>query len=160
MNGDQSNKKRTFMDYGWDSNETTKSGAKEALCKVLPLYGNDGFGFEEDDEIGAYLAATSLSRDAAHDLSTERGVFSISGEKRNESYFILVFSRIRNCLAHGDFALRYYRQEKMVIMENHHNGYIKARFFLRLATILSLAQTVDKMGVLSIIPNQAGDKTV
>lgn len=35
MYGDQSNRKRTFMDYGWDSNETTKNGAKEALCKVL-----------------------------------------------------------------------------------------------------------------------------
>ena len=157
MYGDQSNRKRTFMDYGWDSNETTKNGAKEALCKVLQLYGNDDFGFEEDDELGTYLAATSLSHDAVHDLSKERGVFSISGEKRNESYFILVFSRIRNCLAHGDFALRYNSQEKMVIMENHYNGYIKARFILRLETILSLAQTVDKTGVLRINPNQAGE---
>ena len=45
----------------------------------------------------------------------------------------------------------------MVIMENHYNGYIKARFILRLETVLSLAQTVDKKGVLSINPNQVGD---
>ena len=42
-------------------------------------------------------------------------------------------------------------------MENHYNGYIKARFILRLETVLSLAQTVDKKGVLSINPNQVGD---
>lgn len=99
MYKDQSTKKRSFTDYGWPNDKTTENGVKEELSKVLPLYNDcDDFIFTREDDLDSQFASTDLANGKITNRSKERGVFAIQGERKNESYFLLLFSRIRNCL--------------------------------------------------------------
>lgn len=150
MYDDQSCRKRTWIDYGWSSNKTIANGAKDELCKVLQLYSNEDFIFTKEDDLDTQFVMCELENGTIHNIDKERGVFAIASESILESYFIILFSRVRNCLAHGEFVLQINTQnEKMVVMQNHYNGNVKSRCVLKLNTLLTLARTVDKSGLLS-----------
>ena len=61
MYGEQSTRCRNWTDYGWENNETTKNGAKEALCRILQLYKNDSFVFTREDDLDTQFAMSDLS---------------------------------------------------------------------------------------------------
>ena len=149
MYGDQSMRRRNWIDYGWENNETIKNGAKDALCRVLNLYKDEHFVFTREEDLDTQFLMTDLADGPIQSKSTERGVFAIAGESANESYFLILFSRIRNCLAHGEFNLVYSEtHEKMIVMQNHFDGNVKARCVLKLNTLLSMVRVVDMCGLI------------
>ena len=142
-----SDKKRSFIDYGWISNSTTNPAVEAALKGVLNLQRNSEFVFTKDNDLAVQFSNKSLTDGPINDLSWERAVIGITSESSN--YFRL-FHHIRNGLAHGKFKLRKSDDnEKMIVIQDNDQYNVTARIVLKLSTILAFIEAIDLNDIIN-----------
>lgn len=146
--GTQSFQKRSFIDYGWDTNniefkenkkkKDTALGA--VLKKCLNVYRKE-FMFTEKDNLKTLFIQNKLPDKVLPNYDTERAVIGITNGNR----YIKLFHRIRNCLAHGRFLLKYSsNSEKMIVFQDNDKDNVTARMLLKLQTLLDIILAIDK----------------
>ena len=104
MCGAQSFRKLAFTDYGWPSNKLNDPVLKSALLDVLNFAGARSFVFADGNDLFNRFSEAGLQDGEVDDLSFERAVI---GKTSGSNRYLKLFYRIRNCLAHGKFALRF-----------------------------------------------------
>ena len=148
MCGNQSAKKRSFQDYGWDAN-TIKGvdGAvlKKALKDVLDLTkAETSFVFAKDDNLKELFTKYQLEDAPLTDIERERAVIVSAG---GTNRYLNLFYRIRDGFAHGLFNLRYStKREKMVVIEDHDQYNVTARIVIKLDTLIQFVYAIDRNG--------------
>ena len=141
----QSAKKKTFIDYGWNTNKINNTDLGMALSSVLNLNRNPKFVFMEND-IDKQFLNHNLPDGELNDVDSERAVIVKSSENNN---YLRLFHRIRNGLAHGKYGLCYSKKnEKMVIIQDDDTYNVTARIVIKLSTLLEFITTVDKNKIL------------
>lgn len=147
MAGTHSQKKRTFKDYGWDTNRTINSKLAKALNSVLNLNRNANFIFPKEDNLRECFNITNLNDGEIRDLTYER--FVVTPAKVYENKYFDLFSHIRNGLAHGKYKLRYSKNNvKMIIIQDNDSNNVTARIVLKIETLLNLVKTIDKNKII------------
>lgn len=154
MCGTQSAKKKSFTDYGWNSNkiEDTSSGKAvptalgKSLKTVLEFKRLDSsFVFSSNNDLGQLFLNNQLSDGILPEYDTERFVI---GNTTGENKYTKLFYRIRDGFAHGKYILKYSsRNEKMILFQDNDRTKVTARILLKLNTLLSFA-TVSSNGML------------
>lgn len=161
---DQSFQKRSFIDYGWNTNNIicTENKKKKdtdlgkSLKKCLDLYRKE-FVFTEQDNLKILFLQNDLPDKVLPNYDTERVVIGITRGNR----YIKLFYRIRNCLAHGNFVLKYSsNNEKMIVFQDKHKGYVTARMILKLQTLINLINAIDKKRLIIKKGNNNGNENV
>lgn len=143
--GNQSAKKKTFIDYGWKTNKTNNTDLGIALSSVLNLNRNPDFVFIEDN-INKQFLNHNLPDGEISDVDLERAVIVKSSENNN---YLRLFHRIRNGLAHGKYSLCYSKNnEKIVIIQDDDSYNVTARIVIKLSTLLNFITVVDKNNFL------------
>ena len=141
MCGNQSAKKRTFIDYGWETEKLTNTDLGMALSSVIKLNKNSNFLFVEKKELAEKFALLQLEDGSIENLDVERAVLIRNGENNN---YLRLFYRIRDGFAHGKFKLRYSSQGKrMVIIQDDDGNCVTARIVISLDTILRFVTVID-----------------
>ena len=150
MCGTQSAKKRSFVDYGWDSNTIfeTAGGKKtvtslgKALTSILPISAKDPlFVFANDNSVAPFFLATQLNDGTLPEYDSERAVIAQTWENNK---YLKLFYRVRDGLAHGKFVLKYSSSnEKMVLIQDDDGKKVTARILLKLDTLLSFARVLS-----------------
>ena len=143
MCGTQSLKKRSFTDYGWESNLISDSDLGVALNTILNLNKNKDFIFTDQDDFKKRFSDLAFTDGALPNLDTERAVIGKTSEPNN---YLRLFYRIRDAFAHGKYCLVFHSatNEKMVVMEDNDRYNFTARMVLKLRTIIGFIDTVDK----------------
>ena len=136
-----SEKKRTFVDYGWKTNQTANTALGKELGKVIN-FKEKKFVFTNEDNLREIYIVTNLPDGTITDLTEERFVISQVDGIKNK--YLLLFLRIRNALAHGKYRLVLSRNNvKMVIIQDNDKYNVTARILLKLETLLKLIDTID-----------------
>lgn len=142
MCGAQSFRKLAFTDYGWPSNKLNDPVLKSALLDVLNFAGARSFVFTDGNDLFNRFSEAGLQDGEVDDLSFERAVI---GKTSGSNRYLKLFYRIRNCLAHGKFALRFDKcGQKMVVMQDDDTNNVTARTVLKLDTLLAFVEVIDK----------------
>jgi hypothetical protein len=153
MSGNQSRKKRTIEDYGWFKkdghkvNSIVNSGLKTELQHILSIESNPHFIFTDNENFSQRLPDVMLDDKVLGDKSTERAAIVETSNVDNK-YFQL-FYRIRNGLAHGNFALSLDPNgERMVVIQDNDRYSVTARIIIRMKTILKFIDIIDRNNLL------------
>lgn len=143
MCGRQSLKKRSFTDYGWESNLINGTALGVALNNVLNLNRNKNFIFTDQDDLKKRFSDLAFIDGTLPNLDTERAVIGKTSEPNN---YLRLFYRIRDAFAHGKYCLVYHptTNEKMVVMEDNNPHNFTARLVLKLETIIGFIDAVDR----------------
>ena len=127
------------MDYG----ETTIKELKELLLDPL----GKNIVFTEENNLKELFSKLDLADGNIISYNIERAVIGITKEQNK---LLKLFYRIRNSLAHGNFLLKYSSaKEKMVVLQDNNKDNVTARMVLKLSTLLSFVDTVDKNSLIS-----------
>ena len=147
MCGTQSLKKRSFTDYGWESNLIGGTDLGTALNAVLNLNKNKNFIFTDQDDLKKRFSDLSFADATLPNLDIERAVIGKTSEPNN---YLRLFYRIRDAFAHGKYCLVFHpvTNEKMVVMEDNSPYNFTARLVLKLETIIGFINAVDKNGII------------
>lgn len=136
----QSNKKRDFIDYGWDNNDIENK--KKELSKIIDfniakfIFANGG------DNMGDLFNDYNLNDGNLENIDEERGVIGITNES---NVYMKFFHRIRNGFAHAHFCLRYdSKGNKMVIIQDNDQYNVTARIVIKLKSLLKFIRVIDK----------------
>ena len=133
-------RKKSLKEYGWGSDSLNASGLRKQLQGILSLDNNFVF-LDKNEDIKSQFIKHDLDG-RLESLICERGVIGYINE--DNQYFKL-FHRIRNCLAHGSFVLKYsFNKEKMVVMQDQDQYNVTARIVLKLKTLLAIISIVKK----------------
>lgn len=142
----QSAKGKSFLDYGWPTNNIKGTSLGNALLNVLSLNKNLDFVFTDKDDLKTQFDAHDLTDGVIQNLENERAVI---GKTPGNNNYLKLFYRVRNCLAHGKFTLRLSNEsEKMVVMQDDDRYNVTARIVLKLSTILGFIRAIDKKSVI------------
>lgn len=138
--GNQSAKKRTFLDYGWESESIKSTELGQALKSVIDL-GGINFIFTDQDELKEKFDSMSLSDGQVADLSFERCVI---GKTNATNKYLKLFYRVRDGFAHGKFCLRLSEENiKMVIIQDDDGHNVTGRIVIQLRTLLDFIAAID-----------------
>lgn len=141
MCGNQSAKKRTFRNYGWESEEIINTELGKVLKQVINL-GTENFVFTEKNELKEKFNSLSLNDGLVADLSFERCVIGKTTTVNN--MYLKFFYRIRNGFAHGKYCLRLSEDNiKMVIIQDNDKYNVTGRIVVRLSTLLNFINEID-----------------
>ncbi|SCW43591.1 hypothetical protein SAMN02910456_01118 [Ruminococcaceae bacterium YRB3002] len=156
MCGSQSMKKRTFIDYGWDSNNVyelvnhhrVKTKLGNALCSAYVL-NNDNFCFiSTEDDLSECFRKCNLLDGRLVDYDTERAVIKSTQESNK---YMKLFYRVRDGFAHGKFILKYSsNHEKMIIIQDDDSSNVTARIVLKLSTLLKFIEVIDLAQIIDL----------
>lgn len=143
--GSQSFKKRNFEAYGWKTSNIQMSHGKEDtdLGKMFKRC----IQFEidvasEKKSVKDLFKKYGLGNGVLQDYAVER--VAIVDNTMNSKYLKL-FYRLRNCLAHGSFLLKYSsNNEKMIVLQDNDKNNVTARMVLKLKTLINLIEEIDK----------------
>lgn len=141
MCGNQSAKKRTFIDYGWES-ETIKNspGLENALARVINFRDNDSFVFTDKNDLGDQFMRNDLTDGELTNIEDERAVIG----KTEGNRYLKLFYRVRDGFAHGKHVLRETStREKMVIIQDDNGHNVTARIVIKLSTLLRFVEVID-----------------
>ena len=142
----QSQKKRCFKDYGWPDNNIRSNELGRALARILDFKGNENFCFTEEDVLKEKFMDLELPDGFVENLEFERAVVGITNEKNK---YLKLFYRIRDGFAHGNYVLRYSKnQTKMVVIQDNNSNNVTARIVLKLDTILHFIRAIDRNNLL------------
>jgi hypothetical protein len=140
MCGSQSAKKRTFLDYGWDSGNIHNTELGQALKRVVDLGGTD-FIFTDQDELKEKFNLLSLNDGAVSDFSFERCVI---GKTSEPNKYLKLFYRVRDGFAHGKYCLRLSEDNiKMVVIQDDDGYNVTGRIVIQLRTLLAFINVID-----------------
>lgn len=138
--GNQSAKKRTFLDYGWESESIKNTVLGQELKRVIDL-GNANFVFTDQDELKEKLDALALGDGIITDLRFERCVI---GKTNAPNKYLKLFYRVRDGFAHGKFCLRLTDEnEKMIVIQDDDSHNVTGRIVIKLNTLLSFINAID-----------------
>lgn len=144
--GNQSAKKRTFSDYGWQDEKIKNSPLGEALYGVINLNRNNNFIFTEKDDLREKFETCNLLDGEITNLDIERGVI---GKTSETCKHLKLFYRIRNAFAHGKFKLRLSdTNERIIVIQDDNGNNVTARIVLKLSSILSFIDATDINGLI------------
>lgn len=142
MCGNQSLKKKSLEDYGWEGTTFRNSGLMSELEKVLKLNGNENFSFCEDGNLCDAFRKCNLEDGEDVSVDTERAVIAKTSE---DNKYLKLFHRIRNGLSHGSFSLRNnLHGQKMIVIQDQDKNNVTARIVIRLDTLLCFIRTIDR----------------
>ncbi len=134
----QSGKKRTLEDYGWES--TVKySEITKALKKSIG-FDIENFVFRDDGGLKDVCEENNLIINKVT-LDSERGVI---GKTVGQNKLLKLFRRIRNVFSHGRFVMRLSGKDRYVIMEDKDAHNVTARIVIKLDTLIGIVDTIDK----------------
>ena len=148
MCGSQSAKKRSFIDYGWETNTIKNSELGNALAKVVN-FRNSNFAFTENDDLRTQFTIHNHldPRGELINVDTERAVIAYTGE---DNKYLKLFYRIRDGFAHGKYCLREASNgEKMVIIQDDNGKNVTARIVIKLSTLLRFVEVIDINNLIS-----------
>ena len=150
----QSHRRRTFSDYGWQTEKIQlKNHSATDLGKVLKSCMNlsdSNFIFNEKDSLKILFKQNHLEDGILSENNTERCVI---GKTNAGNRYLKVFYRIRNCLAHGKFLLKYSStNERMIVFQDDNRNNVTARMIFKLSTLINIVYSVDKNNI--IIPKR------
>lgn len=142
--GNQSFQKRNFIDYGWTTDCIIRQ--KKADTDLGKIFKNHiKFNitvFKGKSSISDLFYQSNLTDGILIDYDTERAVLGKTGENNQ---YLKLFYHIRNCLAHGKFALKYSsNKEKMIVLQDDNKYNVTARIVLKLQTLIELIFAIDK----------------
>ena len=139
----QSLKGKDFKFYNWHANDLTKK-----VKDFFDIY-NENFFRTEIVNLTEDYNNLDLADGRLKNILPERFVVC---ENRGGNKYIKLFAKIRNCLAHGKYALIYSsnddKREKMIIMQDDYKNNVTARIVLKLETLLKLIHIIDKNNTL------------
>lgn len=150
----QSAKKRTFVDYGWESNtltikdngKTQSSDIGQALARIIDFNKATDFVFTEKEDLNVQFISKNLGNGQIRDCDVERAVIAKTSENNK---YLKLFYRIRDGLAHGKFLLKFSsKSEKMVIIQDDDGHNVTARIVIKLSTLLNFVRFVDKNKII------------
>lgn len=149
----QSFQTKSYIDYGWDTNniecymnEKRKDTDLGATLKRYLDLRSKKFVFTEKDDLKVLFSLNGLPDNLLPDYDTERAVIGITNVSNK---YNKLFYRIRNCLAHGKFILKYSsHNEKMMIFQDNDKDNVTARIVLKLKTLIDLICAIDKNGLI------------
>lgn len=145
MVNDFTSKSRDFKIYGWKDNNTNHKPLSDTLEKVLPIKNNTSYIVTRENNLKELFSKFNLTDYPLSDLTTERFVITPEDKTKNDNSYLILFLRIRNGLAHGNYKLVYSKfSEKMVIIQNRNKNNVTARIVLKLSTIINLIKAIDK----------------
>ena len=137
-------KKRSFTDYGWTNNSLKAGSPIHSALKAVIDLNNSTFKFQKDGILS--FAAMNLPDGLQAEYDTERFLIAESDES---SQYLMLFHRIRNCLSHGKFVLKYSSDnQKMIVFQDNDKDNVTARMILKLETVLSIINTIDNKSIL------------
>ena len=145
--GSQSWKKRSFSDYGWETeniserlNGHTVDTPLGSCLKSVFLFDNN-FSFSETDNLDELFRKQNLEDGPITNVNVERAVIGKTPENNKYTKF---FYRIRDGLAHGKFVLKYSSSdEKMIVIQDDNSHSITARIVVKLSTLLDIINNID-----------------
>ena len=154
--GNQSMKRRTIEEYGWNS-FSRKKGVKtpdpskylkDALAEIINLDDKDHFIFTEDgDDISKCMTKVDLADGILTDYETERCICMRNSENNR---FLNLSYRIRDGFAHGKFLLKISESgKKCVVIQDDDGHSVTARIVLKLDTLLRMVKIVDKNSLIT-----------
>ena len=144
--GNQSMKKRCFKDYGWPDDNIRSKELGRALASVLNFDGNKNFCFTEEDNLKEKFSELELFDGFLVNLEFERAVIAFTN---GNNKYLKLFYRIRDGFAHGNYVLRYSKnQTKMIVIQDNDSNKVTARIVLKLDTILQLIRVIDRNNLL------------
>lgn len=155
MCGSQSMKKRSFIDYGWDSDSVEqkvdgkkcKTDLGNALFDTFELDKKHFYFLSEKNNLTELFNKCNLRDGLLTDYDTERAVI---GKTNGNNKYLKLFYRIRDGFAHGKFVLKYSSEyEKMVIIQDNDSRNVTARIVLKLTTLLNLIEVIDINGLIT-----------
>lgn len=146
MSGTQSAKKRSFIDYGWRSNNLKNPELGNRLAEILSLNRNNFFIFTEKDDLREQFERLQLLNGPVENLEYERAVIAHTSAENN---YLRLFYRIRDGFAHGKFKLRYSSVgEKMVVIQDNDRDNVTARIVISLSTLLRFIDAIDVNNII------------
>ena len=154
MCGNQSAKKRTFADYGWDSENITtivehkriETDLGNALKQIVDFSTNNNFVFTDNDDLALQFSNNNLGDGVLPNYDTERAV--IASTSANNKYLKL-FYRVRDGFAHGKFALKLASDKtRMVVIQDDNTSNVTARIVIKLSTLIDFIKCVDKQKII------------
>ena len=161
MCGKQSLKRRTFIDYGWASNniqvidnhKKINTDLGNALIGVIDFSKSSTFIFTDKDDLETQFSNNNLGDGILTDYDVERCVI---GQTSENNKYLKLFYRIRDGFAHGKFLLkRSSTNEKMVIIQDDNGKNVTARMVIKLSTLLHFVSCIDLNKVISFdVPAQ------
>lgn len=149
MCGKQSLKRRTFMDYGWESNniqvvdnhKKRNTDLGNALIRVIDFSKLSTFIFTDKDDLKKQFSNNNLEDGILTDYDVERCVI---GQTSESNKYLKLFYRIRDGFAHGKFLLKKSSaNEKMVIIQDDNGKNVTARIVIKLSTLLQFVSCID-----------------
>ena len=144
--GNQSIKKRYFVDYGWPSNSIKGTNLGKELHSLIDLRNNSHFCFSKENNLIEKFEELDLQDGIISNLEYERAVIGITNGDNN---YLKLFYRIRDGFAHGRFNLRYSSQyEKMVVIQDNDSVNVTARIVIKLETLLNFIDVIDMNGII------------
>lgn len=142
----QSEKKRTFIDYGWNSNKIKNTDLGNALNEIINFNKNSFFVFTEENDLAKRFNDLQLTDGNLDDLNNERAVISKTSDQNK---YLKLFHRLRNCLAHGKYVLKFSSQrEKMLICQDNDQHNVTARIVIKLSTLLTFVNVIDRNNII------------
>lgn len=136
----------SYIDYGWNSNSYVDNGIKTRITKLFNIDDKKVFVVASKENSLRQIYEMLNLNDNEKDYSFERiGLSNSKGSNHFEKLLILV----RNCLAHGAYRLKYCENIKMVIMQDRKDSNVTGRAIIKLTTLLSIVELVDKNNLLS-----------
>lgn len=144
MCGNQSGKKKNFVDYGWQNINLKNSPLETELQKIINLKEKQ-FVFTDKDNLKEEFKNNNLTDGKLSDYTTERCVIAKTNENNK---YLKLFYRVRDGLAHGKFYLKKEQDEKIVIIQDDNTHNVTARIVIKLQTLLNIIKIVDKNSIL------------
>lgn len=142
--GSQSFQKRNFIDYGWTTDGIIHQNKSDTdLGKMFKKHIKFNITvFKGKSSISDLFYQSNLTDGILIDYDTERAVLGKTGENNQ---YLKLFYHIRNCLAHGKFALKYSsNKEKMIVLQDDNKYNVTARIVVKLQTLIELIFAIDK----------------
>ena len=142
MCGSQSAKKRSFVDYGWESNRIIRTELGAKLKDVLSLSRNKDFIFTDEDNLAEQFHLLDLDDGDLQSVDKEKAVISKTHESNS---YLKLFYRIRDGFAHGKFRLLFSSGgERMIIVQDDNGHNVTARIVIKISTLLNIVDIVDR----------------
>lgn len=137
MCGNQSDKKRTLEDYGWE--RTVKYLEITRILKERIGFDIENFVFRDEGGLKDVCEGNNLIINKVT-LDSERGVI---GKTDGQNKLLKLFHRIRNVFSHGRFVMRLSGEDRYVIMEDRDPHNVTARIVIKLDTLIGIVDTID-----------------
>ena len=135
--------KKDLKFYGWDGSykDTVKSLVESVMAPDdIVVIGND----KPSNTLKQKMEEYGLNNGPLGDVDMERAVVV---DKNEDNKFYNLCYHIRNCLAHGKFALIYgTKGQKMIVFQDDDRNNVTGRMVIALDTLLTWIKNIDKNG--------------